>query len=129
MLACVPKTGQRLHGNRAGNHRAGLWLAPRLAVGDLVIDDHAYSHYYAKQVFEEGKTPVLPRGYQPTCYVVVTRAKDVEMDQSRKGKENEVRQQGRLVYQWPENQSPEEARVVIYAQPRDWNKNPWSVAP
>jgi len=129
VLFCLPKTVQRLHGNRVGNHQAGLWLATQLKPGDLVIDDHAYSHYYAGQVFEEGKKPVLPKGYQPTCYVVVTRSKDFESEGIRKDKEVEIRQHAKLVYQWPENRSWEEARVIIYAQPRDMQQNPWTVAP
>jgi hypothetical protein len=126
-LICLPKSVQTLHGNRAGNRLAGLWLASQLKVGDVVTDDHAYSHYYAGLVFEEKETPVLPKGYQPTCYVVVTRSKDMEIDLGRT--ENEASQKGRLVYQWPENKSFAEARVVVYAQPRDWVKNPWTVEP
>jgi hypothetical protein len=129
VLVCLPKTVQRLHGNRAGNHLAGLWLAPRLTRGDVVIDDHAYSHYYASQVFAEGSEPALPKGYQPTCYVVVTRSKDSESEGSRKDKEDEIRRHAKLVYQWPENRQSEEARVVIYSQPRSMDKNPWTVAP
>ena len=129
VLFCVPKTSQRLHGNRAGNHLAGLWLAPKLIVGDVVDDDHAYTHYYAGQVFEEGKEPVLHRGYQPTCYVVLTRSKDSDIDGDRKEKEDEIRRRAKLVYQWPEDRSLEEARVVIYAQPREMRIHPWTVAP
>jgi hypothetical protein len=129
VLICLPKTGQRLHGNRAGNHLAGLWLGSKLAKGDVVIDDHAYSHYYAGQVFVEGKEPVLNKGYQPTCYTVVTRSKDSEVDSGRKEKEEEIRRAATVVYQWPENKQLEDARVVIYAQPREMSKNPWRVAP
>jgi transglutaminase-like putative cysteine protease len=112
-----------------GNYQAGLWLASKLTKGDLVEDDHAYSHFYAGQVFEEGKKPVLPKRFQPTCYVVVTRSKDADIDLNRKGTENEIKQKGKLVYHWPETRPLEEARVVIYAQPRDWEKNPWTVEP
>jgi hypothetical protein len=129
ILVSLPKTVQRLHGNRAGNHLAGLWLASRLAPGDVVDDDHAYTHYYAKQVFAEGNEPALPIGYQPTCYVVVTRSKDSEIESSRKDKEDEIRQHATLVYRWPENRRVEEARVVIYSQPRSMNQHPWAVAP
>ncbi len=128
IAVCVPKTMQRLHGNRVGNHQAGLWFAPKLAKGDVVIDDHAYSHYYAGQLFEEQKKPVLPKDCQPTCYVVVTRTA-LESDTGRKAKEDDLRQHAKLVYRWPENRAIEEARVVIYAQPRTMEQNPWTVGP
>ncbi len=129
VLICLPKSVQALHGNRTGNRQAGLWLASHLKTGDIVADDHAYSHYYAGLVFEEKETPVLPKGYQPTCYVVVTRSKDVEIGLSRNAAESNASQKGKLVYQWPENKSLEEARVVVYAQPRDRKTNPWTVEP
>jgi hypothetical protein len=128
VLFCLPKTVQRLHGNRAGNHQAGLWLARQLTAGDVVLDDHAYTHYYAGQVFTEGNEPVLPRDVRPTCYVVITRGKDLEAEGTRKQKEEEVRRHAQLVYQWPENRQLE-ARVVIYSQPRSMTTNPWVVAP
>src|SRR5207248_3202634 len=103
ILFCLLKTSQRLHGNRAGNHRAGLWLASMLTKGDMVVDDHAYSHYYAGQVFEEGKEPVLPKECQPTSYTVITRSKDQENEGDRKKKENELREHADPIYCWPEN--------------------------
>ena len=129
LLFCLPKTAQRLHGNRAGNHAAGLWLARHVAVGDDVDDDHAYSHYYAGQVFEEGKNPVLPKDYQPTCYVVMTRSRAAEIAAERMLKEKELQAKGKAVYHWPEDRGLEEARVVIYSQPRDWEKRRWTKEP
>ena len=96
---------------------SGVWLASRLAAGDMVEDDHAYTHYYAGQVFLEGKEPVVPTSYQPTCYVVVTRSKDSEIGSVRAVKEDELCKRGSLAYHWPEIRPLEEARVVIYAEP------------
>jgi len=124
---CLPKTAQRLHSNRIGNHQAGVWLAPRLETGDMVEDDHAYTHYYAGQVFLEGKEPPVPSGYHPLCYVVVTRSKDAEIGVGRNEKEDGLRRHALLVYQWPENRPLEEARVVVYAELRNWERNPWTV--
>jgi hypothetical protein len=125
----LPKTLQPLHANRAGNHAAGLWLAERLHVGDVVDDDHCWSHYYAGQVFEEGKDSPLPPGVQPTCYYVRTRSRDPEINQHRLEGEKELRdKQARLVWQWPETVTAANARVVIYALPRDPQRYPWRVA-
>jgi 4-amino-4-deoxy-L-arabinose transferase-like glycosyltransferase len=125
---CLPKTLGRVHGNRQGNHAAGLWLARTVQTGDLVKDDHCWSHYYAGQVFQEGKEPHVPTNVRPTCYVVMTRSKDAEVDQRRQDEEHRLRDHGRLVYHWPERSSVEKARVVIYALPRDFQKDPWKVA-
>jgi hypothetical protein len=127
---CLPKTLQPLHANRAGNHLAGLWLAERLQFGDIVDDDHCWSHYYAGQVFEEGKDPLLPRGAQPTCYCVRTRSRDPEINQKRLEGEETLRQKdARLVWHWPANVTVENARVVIYALPRDPKQFPWREGP
>ncbi len=125
---CLPKAGERLHGNRVGNRAAGVWLAGNVAEGDVVVDDHAWSHYYAGLVFKEGKDPVLPPGYQPTCYVVITRSKDPDIARGRNAEERKLCQSGKLVYHWPENRAVDHARVVIYAEPRDPQKHPWRLA-
>jgi hypothetical protein len=128
MVFCLPKSLQRIHGNRVGNHEAGRWLAKNITSGDLVVDDHSWSHYYAGQVFIEGKEPHLPPGYQPTCFVVMTRSSDAEIGKKRDELEKELRAAGPIVYHWPENRSAEQARVVVYARPRDYAKYPWYVA-
>jgi len=125
---CLPRTLGRLHENRAGHHAAGLWLAPRLAPGDMVDDDHAWSHYYAGQVFLERKDPPAPPDYQPLCYVVMTRSRDPEVAAARLAKERKLKRRGSLVYHWPRDRTVEEARVVVYAVPRDPRRHPWKVA-
>lgn len=125
LLVCMPKTMARMHSNRTGNHAAGLWLAQQRAVGDIVNDDHAYAHYYSGLVFEEGKESPLPQGATPKCFVVFTRSKDAEVGGERRVKEDEVSKRAPLVYHWPESRTAEEARVVIYVEPRDRKKNPW----
>jgi hypothetical protein len=127
-VSCLPRTLRRLHDNRAGHHAAGLWLAPRLLAGDMVDDDHAWSHYYAGQVFLEGKDLPAPPDYRPLCYVVMTRSRDPEVAGQRLGKERKLKRRGRLVYHWPLDRAIEEARVVVYAVPRDPRRHPWSVA-
>ncbi|MBI3408577.1 MAG: glycosyltransferase family 39 protein [Planctomycetes bacterium] len=133
MLALVgialPKTLQRLHGNRGGNLAAGKWLAEHLVEGDYVDDDHAWSHYYAGMVFKEGKDRPLPKGFTPTNYVVVTRAREGRSDQIRLETEQKVLILGPVVYHWPANQDVERATVIVVAAPRDMKKHPWHVAP
>jgi hypothetical protein len=115
---CMPKSLQPLHANRTGNHAAGLWLAERLHRGDVIDDDHCWSHFYAGQVFLEGQPIHIASGYQPTRYVVITRSHDVGINQDRKNREEEARELGgHVVHFWPESGSVDDARVVVWAVP------------
>lgn len=128
-LACLPRTVERLHANRAGNHAAGRWLAVRLQPGDIVDDDHAWSHYYAGQVFLEHDEPPAPPGYHPICYVVMTRSHDPEIAAKRQAKAKRLQRRGHIVYHWPHDHAVDHARVVVYAVPRDPQRHPWKTAP
>ena len=123
---CLPKTTQRLHGNRAGNHHAGLWLAEHWKVGDVIVDDHAWSHYFAGMVFQEGRDPTLPKDHQGTCYVVTTRSNDPSIDAQRLAAN--LTADARIVYQWPEHVDAAKARVLVHAQPRDYKTHKWRIA-
>lgn len=129
MLYSLPKTLEPLHGNRRGNHEAGLWLAQQLRDGDLVVDDHCWSHYFAGQVFLEGKEPAVPPGHIPTCFVVMTRSRNRAVAEERNETEAGLRNQGgRIVYHWPVEKQQDQAKVVVYALPRDFRAYPWKVA-
>ncbi|MBI2806492.1 MAG: glycosyltransferase family 39 protein [Planctomycetes bacterium] len=125
--ACLPRTTQRLHGNRAGNHHAGQWLRAHLEQGDVVYDDHCWSHFFAGLVFQEGKDVPIPRDAQPTCYVVSTRARDPKMDEARQAGNGIAN--ARLVYAWPEGVAPAKARVLVYARPRNQKDHAWRPVP
>lgn len=124
---CLPKALQPLHANRAGNRAAGEWLATHLRPGDIVDDDHCWSHFYAGQVFLEGKVVALPAEARPLSYVVRTRSRDPEIDENRRQDEAKLREAREIVYWWPQNADVEKARVVIYAGPRDPVTHPWPV--
>jgi hypothetical protein len=123
----LPKALQPLHANRAGNRAAGEWLATVLRPGDVVVDDHCWSHFYAGQVFEENKNIALPPDCKPICYVVRTRSRDPEISASRQQEEEKIKSPP--VYHWPENVTVDQARVVVYARARDWDRERWRVAP
>jgi hypothetical protein len=129
LACCLPLTLKRMHANRIGNHEAGRWLAQRLRPGDLVLDDHCWSHYYAGQVLIEHKEPPAPPGYRPTCYVVMTRSQDPKVDAIRKIWEWRWKlSNASIVHHWPATASVQQARVVIYALPRDPRTQPWVIA-
>ncbi len=117
---CLPKSVRRLHAERAGNHAAGLWLAGQKDAGaldtrrgDIVLDDHYWSHFYAGGLFEEYQPVAVPAGQQPWAYLVQTRTKGQPLEA------------GEVVYHWPADGAVEYARVVILKRPRDRDKNPW----
>jgi hypothetical protein len=125
---CLPKTLQPLHINRLGNREAGFWLQSHLRPGDIVDDDHCWSHYYAGQVFLEGHDPVLPVDASPHCYVVITRADHRDIGEKRRQAEETLReQQAELVYYWPTTGTADAARVVVYMRPRDPEREGWQV--
>ena len=122
---CLPKATQRLHGNRQPNHEAGVWLAQAFKPGDHINDDHAWTHYFAGGVFREAqRPPVLPADHVPTTWTVATRSRDTEIAKARP----DAPAGATAVKWWPETSDLENARVVIYSQPRDWNTNRWKKA-
>jgi hypothetical protein len=130
IVICAPKTLAPLHGNRAGNHQAGLWLAKHIETGDVVEDEHFWSHFYAGLVFLEGKEKeqAVPIGHEPKCYTVISRSSDHGVRERRDDQEKRLHAaNGSIVYSWPEGKEPEKARVVVYAAPRDAVTRPWHV--
>lgn len=112
IATCLPEALKPLHGNRAGHHAAGLWLAERIRPGDTVADDHAWAHYYAGMVFEEGKSSPTP---QSSHYIVISRSRNREKAMARDVQEQEIRSGGgALVYHWPVDRLEEKAQVVVY---------------
>jgi hypothetical protein len=110
---CLAKTTQRLHANRAPNRQAGLWLASKLSRGDVIVDDHNWSHFYSGLLFKEGKEELPPPGSIPWCYEVQTRTKEQPLDAAK----------GEIV--WPDHGDPRQARVVVYKRKRDGKTHPW----
>jgi hypothetical protein len=124
----LPKTFQRLHGNRAGHHAAGLWLADHACPADVVKDDHCWAHYYAGCVFREGQPATCPPGHRPTCYYVVGRRDgDRPPNHGQVASTPEVewaKACGETVYRWPAGRAINQADVVVYAVPLQVSKMP-----
>jgi hypothetical protein len=117
----MPKTLETLHGNRAGHHAAGLWLARHAAPGDIIEDEHCWAHYYAGWVFLEHKT-VAPTPHRlPVRYVVIGRRdRDITLTWNRQKSPSEEKlraEGGQIVYHWPVESSVADAAVVVYAIP------------
>lgn len=124
-VICLPKSTQRLHGNRVGNHAAGLWLAENFKEGDLIIDDHSWSHFFSGAVFREGIEPALSRDQRPNCYIVTTRSRDSQIDEKRQA--GVLEKDAEIV--WPGPAERENARVVVRLQRRNFEKYPWRKLP
>jgi hypothetical protein len=115
----MPKTLDTLHGNRAGHHAAGLWLARTANAADIIDDEHCWSHYYAGHVFLEHQPIIKPPGYRPLRYVVIGRRdRDLTLTWNRQPSIHEdklLADGGHIVFHWPAYGSVAEAVVVVYA--------------
>jgi hypothetical protein len=122
---CLPKATQRLHGNRVGNHEAGLWLAKQIERDDNanIVDDHAWSHFFSGLIFQEGHEPAFAKDHPSKCFVVTTRSRDPLVDSLRQS--GKVAKNAEVVFHWPEHDDIEKARVVVYIQPRLYDEYPW----
>ena len=109
----LPKATQRLHGNRAGNHAAGLWLAKQIQKGDDVFDDYDWSSYFSGLFLQTRQESQ----HVPTCYIVTTPGRGPQTDNNRRTVV--LRPEAKVVYTWPEESVVEKARLVVYAQPRE----------
>jgi hypothetical protein len=127
LAICAGKTVTRLHGNRAGNHAAGLWLANNVHFGDHVDDDHNWSHFYSGMIFVEGDKTPLPADAEPRTFEVITRSKDEAVKGVRENREEGLRKRNAaVVYHWPTHADAANARIVVYQMPRNFATNPWA---
>ena len=75
VLPPLPRTLERLHGERAGFRSVGRWMAEHTSEGDFIEDPYCWASYYAGRVFVEGCKD-LPVGQPPGFYVVLEKAKN-----------------------------------------------------
>ena len=126
---CLPKATQRLHGNRAENHAAGLWLAERLRESGgaqdnvNIVDDHGWSHFYSGLIFQEGREPAFAVDHPSKTYIVTTRVREGSVDPQRLTPK--LNSDAEVV--WPENGDVGKARVLVYAQRRVYHEYRWPV--
>jgi 4-amino-4-deoxy-L-arabinose transferase-like glycosyltransferase len=122
LAVSLPKTFERLHGNRAGYHAAGVWLAEHATPWDAIDDDHCWAHYYAGGVFLENHIPPKPIDVTPTLYVVVGRRErehlpTPNLQKKPQDEETILAKGGQVVFAWPHANQPFDASVVVYAVP------------
>jgi hypothetical protein len=115
----LPRTMQTMHGNRAGYHAAGRWLAEHARIADVVLDDHAWAAYYAGRLFMEGIFVQPTAGQEQKKYAVIGRGKERNpFSTPRTVTEEQMRREGGdVVYFWPLNRPEDRADIVVYAAP------------
>jgi hypothetical protein len=74
-LSPLPRTLDRLHGERAGFRSVGRWMAENTCAGNFIEDPYCWTSYYAGRVFMEGCTD-LPTEPEPCFYVVLEETKN-----------------------------------------------------
>jgi 4-amino-4-deoxy-L-arabinose transferase-like glycosyltransferase len=115
----LPRTLQTMHGNRAGYHAAGRWLAEHALAADVVLDDHAWAAYYAGRLFMEGLVIRPSPRQEQVKYAVIGRGKERNPFSTPRTvtEEQMCREGGRIVYFWPTNHPDDLADIVVYAAP------------
>jgi hypothetical protein len=117
----LPKTLQRLHVNRAGHRAAGLWLAEHTRSTDMVCDGHfGWAWYYAGRLFLEpppnSPTPISGR----MLYIVKGTSREHENPYGPTNTKADYTEKeivavgGKIVFQWPPDNSNSKGRVVIW---------------
>ncbi|HEY7308063.1 MAG TPA: glycosyltransferase family 39 protein [Gemmataceae bacterium] len=74
-LVPLPRTLERLHGDRAGFRSVGMWMADHTPTGNFIEDPYCWTSYYAGRVFVEGCAG-LPVEAKPCFYVVLEESKN-----------------------------------------------------
>jgi hypothetical protein len=98
--SALPRTLERLHGNRSGFRDVGNWLAEHTHPADEVIDPYFWSHYYSGRVFQEGGRTTPPPGHRPTRYVVLERAGLEHVRLALLPEAERLAKQGQVVHRW-----------------------------
>jgi hypothetical protein len=118
--ACLPKTLQSLHANRAGHHAAGLWLADHARPADQICDGHfGWASYYAGRFFLDPKQPV-PKVPNPIRYVVKGKSNAVRNPYGPTAAEADYTEKqilaagGRVAFSWPALAPPEKIQVKVW---------------
>ncbi|HEY7423909.1 MAG TPA: glycosyltransferase family 39 protein [Gemmataceae bacterium] len=75
VLPPLPRTLERLHGERVGFRSVGRWMAEHTLEGDFIEDPYCWTYYYAGRVFVEGCKD-LAVGQPPGFYVVLEETKN-----------------------------------------------------
>jgi hypothetical protein len=114
-------TWKPLHGNRAGHHAAGLWLADHADPADPVFDPYCWSHFYAGKIFQEGVPQPVALDGQSVGYVVFEQSDNAHARLPFVPIARELMAQGRVVYRWvpsPRARKRDKAEEVdVYAVP------------
>jgi hypothetical protein len=113
VASAVPVAAKPLHANRAGHHAAGLWLAAHVGPDDFILDPFEWAQFYASRT----GTPVKPHpdGWKPHVHYVVLEPGDKQRScLPKRIWANEVAASGTMVFHWPANVAPEQAKVQVF---------------
>src|SRR5262249_44705360 len=106
-----------LHDNRSGFRDAGLWLAEHAHPGDEILDPYCWAHYYAGQVFEEGKANEGEPGHKPLRYVVLELSGNLHLRLNEIPTAKRLAAQGQKVFEWQGKRNRDRCIVSVYACP------------
>mgnify|MGYP001100250940 CR=1 FL=1 len=112
VVTALPQTLQPLHPHREGHKHAGLWLAGQLQDQDWLVDPFCWAEWYA------GRTLFRTTEYHGRplrTWVVVEEGKVSPHSRLPQWEQaQELARHGQPVYQWPQQASSDQPRVVVY---------------
>jgi 4-amino-4-deoxy-L-arabinose transferase-like glycosyltransferase len=125
-VACfgpLPRTLERLHGDRSGFRTAGCWLAEHIPPGDFVLDPYCWANYYAGRVFTEG-VHNLPATVPPVFYLVYEEAENKHSRLREHNVATRMRDFGQEIHRFPVQRGKVKAAVIVYRMAGEWVPRP-----
>lgn len=123
VAASLPGALKPLHANRAGHLHAGRFLAGSVGPGDALIDPFAWAQWYSGQSLygvpeDPGPEELRTRWvvWEPTAGTKQNPHSRLPRLEAARNVVNDRANPPQVAYFWPEDATPETARVVVYRQ-------------
>jgi hypothetical protein len=110
--ACLPPSFKVMHANREGHCEAGRWLARNAKPEEVVWDPFEWSDFYARRTMYI--VPERNYTFYPTYVIFEPNNQNPHSRLPKLPLAVELIKHSEAVYHWPENQSLENAKVVVY---------------
>jgi hypothetical protein len=111
----LPSALKPLHGNRAGHHAAGLWLAKNATPEEVIWDPFAWAEFYAgRSMYVD---PIRDYTTKTTYTILEPFNPNPHSKLPMIPTAKAIAEKGQVVYHWPEQGPLEKAKVVIYKAP------------
>jgi hypothetical protein len=125
-LCPLPRTLERLHGERTGFRSVGQWMAKNTPAGDFIEDPYCWTSYYAGRLFVEGCTG-LDIGQPPGFYVVLEETKNLHphLVSLQSAIVHTLQQKGsKIIHEEAVRRGKERVKIVVWRVPGAYQWEP-----